>query len=108
VSLTAARRSELLARYDARVATFDEIAARRGPIPPQVPALHVVRGHEPSARELEVLALVAKGRTTAEVARVLHISQETIKTHLANLRHKLQARNRAHAVALAYRRGLIV
>jgi DNA-binding CsgD family transcriptional regulator len=60
-----------------------------------------------SARELDVLRLVAGGATNREVARALFISEATVKTHLLHLYDKLGARDRASAVAVAYRRGLL-
>lgn len=58
-----------------------------------------------SAREREILALVAAGETTGNMARVLFISQETVKRHVKNAMTKLDARTRAQAVAIAVRRG---
>ncbi|GAY09373.1 response regulator transcription factor [Pseudonocardia sp. N23] len=60
-----------------------------------------------SARELEVLALVATGATNREAARTLFISEATIKTHLLHIYAKLDVRDRASAVSAAYRRGLL-
>ncbi|MBN9110927.1 MAG: response regulator transcription factor [Pseudonocardia sp.] len=60
-----------------------------------------------SARELEVLQLVAGGATNREAARKLFISEATIKTHLLHIYAKLDVRDRASAVSAAYRRGLL-
>ena len=60
-----------------------------------------------SSRELEVLRLVAAGETNREAARALFISEATIKTHLLHIYSKLEVRDRASAVAAAYRRGLL-
>ena len=60
-----------------------------------------------SAREVDVLTLLASGWSNGEVGARLFISEETVKTHVRHLLAKLHARNRAHAVALAFRRGLI-
>jgi two-component system NarL family response regulator len=60
---------------------------------------------EPSARELEVLALVAKGRSNKEIAATLGVSDETVKTHVSNVMQKLSAQDRAHAVTEAIRLG---
>lgn len=62
---------------------------------------------EPSARELEVLALIAKGRSNKEIAAALGVSDETVKTHVSNIMQKLQAQDRAHAVTEAIRLGLL-
>jgi DNA-binding NarL/FixJ family response regulator len=55
-----------------------------------------------TAREEEVLATVARGRTNSEIAAELHISLSTVKTHLASLMRKLDARNRVEIVMWAY------
>jgi DNA-binding NarL/FixJ family response regulator len=60
-----------------------------------------------SQRELEVLRLVAGGATNREVAGKLFISEATVKTHLLHLYDKLGVRDRAAAVAEAYRRDLL-
>jgi DNA-binding NarL/FixJ family response regulator len=65
-------------------------------------------GNEPlSAREREVLALVAKGTSNREIARELFISEATVKTHLTHLYGKLGVKDRAAAVAVAYDRGIL-
>ncbi|WP_431877975.1 response regulator [Amycolatopsis sacchari] len=60
-----------------------------------------------SPRELEVLRLVADGATNQLAARRLLISETTIKTHLLHIYTKLGVRDRASAVAVAYKRGLL-
>ena len=60
-----------------------------------------------SPRELEVLKLVADGATNQLAARKLLVSETTIKTHLLHIYTKLGVRDRASAVATAYKRGLI-
>ncbi|MDT0321215.1 response regulator transcription factor [Streptomyces millisiae] len=65
-------------------------------------------GNEPlSAREREVLALVAQGTSNREIARELFISEATVKTHLTHLYAKLGVNDRAAAVATAYERGIL-
>lgn len=59
--------------------------------------------HELSPREREVLDLLAQGLTGADAARRLHLSPETVRTHIRNAMVKLQAHTRVHAVALALR-----
>src|SRR5215204_2860380 len=54
-----------------------------------------------SERELEVLALLASGRTNSEIARDLHVAVGTVKTHVNNIYRKLGARNRAEALTRA-------
>jgi DNA-binding CsgD family transcriptional regulator len=58
-------------------------------------------------RELEVLALAAEGQTSPQIAERLVISPETVKSHLRNVYAKLDVKDRAEAVALAVRSGLI-
>jgi DNA-binding NarL/FixJ family response regulator len=60
-----------------------------------------------SARELEVLRLVAEGSTNRETAQRLFISEATVKTHLLHIYAKLEVRDRASAVAAGYQRGLL-
>lgn len=59
-------------------------------------------------REEQVLAAVARGRTNAEIARELHISLSTAKTHIASLMTKLGARNRVEIAIWAYGTGRVV
>ncbi|MEU1311618.1 response regulator transcription factor [Streptomyces cinnamoneus] len=59
-----------------------------------------------TAREAEVLALVAEGMTNAEIARRLHVSTATVKTHINNLFAKTGVRDRAQAVRYAFRYGI--
>lgn len=58
-------------------------------------------------REREVLALMAQGFITKQIAERLCVSQETVSTHVTNLRRKLGARNKAHAVALGFQLGIL-
>lgn len=58
-------------------------------------------------RELEILELIAAGKSNKEVAQVLEIAPETVKTYLKRLFAKLEVERRAHAVARAQALGLI-
>jgi DNA-binding NarL/FixJ family response regulator len=59
-----------------------------------------------SARELDVLKLVAEGRDNADIAAMLFISPKTVKNHISNILMKLQIENRIQAAVYAVRRGL--
>jgi DNA-binding NarL/FixJ family response regulator len=60
-----------------------------------------------SAREEEVLQLVADGLGTTEIADKLYISQKTVKNHLASIYEKLNARDRTQAVLMAVKMGIV-
>src|SRR5260370_37334525 len=62
---------------------------------------------KPSQRELELLQLMADGLSDTEIADTLSISPKTIRSRQYALRMKMQARSRTHAVAIAFRRGLL-
>jgi DNA-binding NarL/FixJ family response regulator len=57
-------------------------------------------------REIEVLRLIARGHSNAEISAGLFISEATVKTHINNLFAKIRVRDRAQAVTYAYRRGI--
>jgi DNA-binding NarL/FixJ family response regulator len=107
----AAERKEILSRYMDHSRRFDQAAARRGTqhngsvIPFTQPLRELEQ--EPTMREIEVLQLVADGLVNREIGQRLFLSEETVKSHVRHLLAKLQARSRAHAVAVGFRRGLI-
>jgi two-component system, NarL family, response regulator LiaR len=58
-------------------------------------------------RELEVLREVALGRSNTQISERLHISEATVRSHIANLTSKLNLRDRTHATTFALKRGLV-
>lgn len=62
---------------------------------------------ELTSREVEILQHVANGKSNKEIGGMLHLAEDTVKRHLTHLFSKLHVVDRAHAVAVAMRRGLI-
>jgi DNA-binding NarL/FixJ family response regulator len=108
--MDAAQRDEILTRYREHAERFDTLASRR-PAVAEVIALpqRVAQPFEqsPTAREIEVLHLVSQGLVNREIGDRLYLSEETVKSHVRHILAKLQARSRAHAVAVGFRRGLL-
>jgi DNA-binding NarL/FixJ family response regulator len=106
----AAERKEILSRYMDHSRRFEEVAARRrggnGEVIPFSGPLRELE-QEPTMREIEVLQLISDGLVNREIGQRLYLSEETVKSHVRHLLAKLQARSRAHAVAVGFRRGII-
>jgi DNA-binding CsgD family transcriptional regulator len=84
------------------VAAVDAMAVPAGPATAAAEDTHGL-----SERELEVLRLVASGKTNKEIARQLFVSERTVDRHVSNIFVKLEVPTRAAATAWAYRQGLI-
>jgi DNA-binding NarL/FixJ family response regulator len=98
----------VLARGDALLAPavtrriVEAFVARSEPEPADTPELDDL-----SPREVEVLRLLAAGRSNAQIAAVLIVSDATVKTHVSNVLAKLRLRDRIHAVIYAYESGVV-
>jgi DNA-binding NarL/FixJ family response regulator len=86
-----------------------QVSAGKNPLPAQVQTILTKRSRVTALtnRELQVIRLAATGMQNREIASALEITIETVKVHVKNVLAKLGARDRAEAIALAARRGII-
>ena len=91
------------------VATVRRVAAGERPIPPEVAERLAAREGQGglSAREIQILELIAKGLRNKEIAGELGIGQETVQTHIKRLFVKLRVSDRTAAVTVALKRGIV-
>ena len=99
-------------REDRLFDAIREAAGGRSPLAPGVASRLVERlrgdaDSHVSEREIEILMLVAQGRSNREIARELHISDSTVKAHMLHIFDKLGVDDRTAAVTTALRRGII-
>jgi DNA-binding NarL/FixJ family response regulator len=108
--MDAATKAAIISRYESHVARFERAAEdrrrrgfsaeqggdRRAPWLPPPPAAEAF-----TTSETVVLTLIARGFTDTEIGNLIGISANTVKAHVRHVLAKLNARNRAHAVALA-------
>jgi two-component system NarL family response regulator len=94
---------------DDLTAMVREVAAGRRPIPPNIAEVLAARATQStlSAREIQVVQLIAQGYRNKEIATELHITEETAKVHVRRVFAKLNVNDRTAAVRVALRRGII-
>jgi DNA-binding NarL/FixJ family response regulator len=109
-TVDAVERNEILSRYADHAKRLDTAVTRHAwqsaGIIPFSAALREPEP-EPTPREVQVLGLISEGLANREIGKVLFLSEETVKSHVRHLLAKLQARSRAHAVAIGFRRGIL-
>jgi DNA-binding NarL/FixJ family response regulator len=92
---------------DAVLAALLSVAAGEPAFMPAASAASAARGAWPTARQMEVLALVAKGHQNKRIADELGIAERTVKLHITALLDVLGARNRTHLLVVAREQGLL-
>jgi DNA-binding NarL/FixJ family response regulator len=109
-ALRAGARAYLLKGHDRElIETIHAVHKGQKRIPPEVAtelAEHAT-DEELSAREVEVLKLIAAGNSNRQIADLLFVAEATIKSRVTNILAKLGASDRAHAVTIALKRGII-
>ena len=109
-ALRAGARAYLLKGHDRElIETIHAVFKGQKRIPPEVAAelAEHATDDELSAREIEVLQLIAVGNSNKQIADLLFLAEATIKSRVSNILSKLGASDRAHAVTIALKRGII-
>ena len=109
-ALRAGARAYLLKGHDRElVETIHAVVEGRKRIPPEIAAelAEHATDDELSEREIEVLELIATGNSNKQIADRLFVAEATIKSRVTNILSKLGASDRAHAVTIALKRGII-
>jgi DNA-binding NarL/FixJ family response regulator len=109
-ALRAGARAYLLKGHDRElIETIHAVHEGRKKIPPEVAAALAEHAtdDELSEREIEVLRLIAAGNSNKQIADRLFVAEATIKSRISNILSKLRASDRAHAVTIALKRGII-
>jgi DNA-binding NarL/FixJ family response regulator len=109
-ALRAGARAYLLKGHDRElIETVHAVMEGRKRIPPEVAAelAEHATDDELSGREIEVLRLIAAGNSNKQIADLLCIAEATVKSRVTNILSKLSAGDRAHAVTIGLRRGII-
>ena len=105
-AVRAAAAGDSLVSPSVTVRLLKHVTQTRTP-PPAVPARTAPVTEPLTDRELDVVRLVAQGRTNAEIAAELYVSLSTVKTHLSSVQLKLAARNRVEIAAWAWQNGQV-
>ncbi len=95
--------------YTDLLATIRAVHAGQKRVPPEVAAelaMHTT-DDQLTARELDILKLIAKGNANKEIAAQLSIREDTVKSHVGNILEKLGANDRTRAVTIGLKRGII-
>jgi DNA-binding NarL/FixJ family response regulator len=109
-ALRAGARAYLLKGHDSElVEAIHAVNEGRKRIPPEIAAelAEHAADDELSGREIEVLRLIAAGNSNKQIADLLFVAEATIKSRVTNILSKLGASDRAHAVTIALKRGII-
>jgi len=109
-ALRAGARAYILKGHDRElIETIHAVVEGRKKIPPEVAAelAEHATDDELTSREIEVLQLIAAGNSNKQIADLLFIAEATVKSRVTNILSKLSARDRAHAVTIGLRRGII-